>query len=125
VDGVPLSKHLRRPEAIWADVIERLPELANVNREVARQVLHDLKYAGYVARQHVEVDRQARLAQKRIPDGFRYESIEQLRAEAREKFMRIRPRDLSQASRISGITPADLALLMVHLEGKRRPAKAR
>jgi tRNA uridine 5-carboxymethylaminomethyl modification enzyme len=125
VDGVPLSKHLRRPAADWADAIKQLPELARVPREVARQVLHDLKYAGYVARQHVEVDRQARLAQKRIPDGFRYESIEQLRAEAREKFMRVRPRDLSQASRISGITPADLALLMVHLEGKRRSAKAR
>jgi tRNA uridine 5-carboxymethylaminomethyl modification enzyme len=125
INGVSLAKHLRRPEAAWSDAAEQLPELASVDGEVARQVLHDLKYAGYVARQHVEVDRQARLAQKRIPDSFRYESIEQLRAEAREKFMRVRPRDLSQASRISGITPADLALLMVHLEGKRRPAKAR
>jgi tRNA uridine 5-carboxymethylaminomethyl modification enzyme len=66
-----------------------------------------------------------RLARKRIPDGFRFDSIDQLRAEAREKLSRIRPRDLAQASRISGITPADLALLMVHLDGKKRTAKAR
>jgi tRNA uridine 5-carboxymethylaminomethyl modification enzyme len=84
-----------------------------------------LKYVGYVARQQVEVDRQSRLAEKRIPDGFKYELIKQLRTEAREKLMRIRPGDLSQASRISGITPADLALVMVHLEGKRQTAKAR
>jgi tRNA uridine 5-carboxymethylaminomethyl modification enzyme len=88
-----------------------------------QQLLSDLKYAGYIARQQVEVDRQSRLAQKRIPDSFSYEALPQLRAEAREKLTRVRPRNLSQASRISGITPADVALLMVHLEGKRRPAK--
>jgi tRNA uridine 5-carboxymethylaminomethyl modification enzyme len=88
-------------------------------------VIYDLKYAGYVSRQQIEVDRQSRLAEKRIPESFSYESISQLRAEAREKLTRIRPRNLSQASRISGITPADLALLMVHLDGNRRPASAR
>jgi tRNA uridine 5-carboxymethylaminomethyl modification enzyme len=88
-------------------------------------VLNDVKYAGYIARQQVEVDRQSRLARKRIPDSFAYESIDQLRAEAREKLLRVRPSNLAQASRISGITPADLALLMVHLDGKRRPAKVR
>ncbi len=82
---------------------------------MARQVLSDLKYAGYVARQQVEIDRQTRLAEKRIPDSFNYESLAQLRAEAREKLCRVRPRNLSQASRISGITPADIALVMVHL----------
>ncbi|MCI0333844.1 MAG: tRNA uridine-5-carboxymethylaminomethyl(34) synthesis enzyme MnmG [Planctomycetes bacterium] len=125
IDGVPLSKLLRRPEATWSDAVARLPELATVDRGVVQQVLCDLKYAGYVARQHAEVERQSRLARKRIPDGFRYDTIDQLRAEAREKLTRIRPRDLAQASRISGITPADLALVMVHLDGRRRPAKAR
>jgi tRNA uridine 5-carboxymethylaminomethyl modification enzyme len=121
VDGVQLSKYLRRPEVEWSDVVARLPELADVTPEVAYQVMCDLKYAGYVARQQTEVDRQQRLAAKRIPTSFDYNRLEQLRAEAREKLTRIRPSNLAQASRISGITPADIALVMVHLEG-RRPA---
>jgi tRNA uridine 5-carboxymethylaminomethyl modification enzyme len=75
-----------------------------------------------VARQQTEVDRQARLAEKRIPESFSYDGIAQLRAEAREKLSRVRPRNLSQASRISGITPADVALLIVHLDGKGKVA---
>jgi tRNA uridine 5-carboxymethylaminomethyl modification enzyme len=119
VDGSQLTKHLRRPEAEWSTVIARLPELANVNAEVASQVLCDVKYAGYVARQQTEVDRQNRLSAKRIPASFDYGRLEHLRAEAREKFVRVRPANLAQASRISGITPADIALIMVHLDGKR------
>jgi tRNA uridine 5-carboxymethylaminomethyl modification enzyme len=122
VDGAQLTKHLRRPEAQWADVVARLPELADVDQEVAAQVLCDVKYAGYVARQGTEVDRQRRLAAKRIPDSFDYARLDQLRAEAREKFCRVRPINLAQAGRISGITPADVALVMVHLEGKRSAA---
>jgi tRNA uridine 5-carboxymethylaminomethyl modification enzyme len=125
IETVPMTRYLRRAEADWNDAVARIPELAEVDREVARQVLWDLKYAGYVARQQVEVDRQSRLAQKRIPDGFRYETIAQLRTEAREKLSRIRPRDLSQASRISGITPADVALLMVHMDGKGKKERLR
>ena len=77
----------------------------------------DVKYAGYVARQEIEVQRQRRLASKRIPVGFDYARIVHLRAEAREKLGRIRPTNLAQAGRVSGITPADIALVMVHLEG--------
>jgi tRNA uridine 5-carboxymethylaminomethyl modification enzyme len=119
VDGAQLTKYLRRPEADWGTVVSRLPELASVSTEVAAQVLCDVKYAGYVARQQVEVDRQKRLSAKRIPASFDYGRLEHLRAEAREKFARVRPTNLAQASRISGITPADIALVMVHLEGKR------
>jgi tRNA uridine 5-carboxymethylaminomethyl modification enzyme len=125
VDRGQLSKLLRRPESTWQDVVARLPELAAVEPDVAQQVIHDLKYAGYVARQQTEVDRQSRLAEKRIPDTFRYDGIIQLRAEAREKLSRVRPRNLSQASRISGITPADVALLIVHLDGKGKVAAPR
>jgi tRNA uridine 5-carboxymethylaminomethyl modification enzyme len=117
-DGVQLSKYVRRPDVQWSDAVARAPELAAVNPEVVHQVLCDLRYEGYIARQQTDVDRQARLAQKRIPTAFNYDDLAQLRAEAREKLSRIRPRDLSQASRISGITPADIALLMVHL-GRR------
>ncbi|WP_428305286.1 tRNA uridine-5-carboxymethylaminomethyl(34) synthesis enzyme MnmG [Lacipirellula sp.] len=117
-EGQSLARRLRRPEVEWPDIVARLPELAATSEDVASQVLVDLKYAGYVARQEVEVERQRRLAAKRIPASFDYGRISQLRAEAREKLGRIRPVDLSQASRVSGITPADIALVMVHLEGK-------
>lgn len=117
MNGAPLTRVLCRPESSWSDAVQRLPQLAEVEPAVVQQVLIDLKYAGYAARQQAEIDRQARLAQKRIPASFRYDAITQLRAEAREKLARIQPRNIAQASRISGITPADVALLMVHLEG--------
>jgi len=123
IDGAQLTKHLRRPDAQWTDIVARLPELANVNQEVAAQVLCDVKYAGYVARQQTEVDRQKRLSAKRIPASFDYSRLAQLRAEAREKLSRVQPVNLAQASRISGITPADIALVMVHLGGKRSAAR--
>jgi tRNA uridine 5-carboxymethylaminomethyl modification enzyme len=116
--GIQLSKYLRRPEASWSDAVARLPELESVSCDVVHQILCDLRYEGYVARQQCEIDRQARLAEKRIPSMFDFERVTQLRAEARQKLSRIRPRDLSQASRISGITPADIALLIVHLGRK-------
>jgi tRNA uridine 5-carboxymethylaminomethyl modification enzyme len=119
-DGVSLEQLLRRPEIEWAEVAGQLPELGEVAQELADQVSFDVKYAGYVARQEAEVERQRRLAAKRIPVNFDYGRITHLRAEAREKLDRIRPADLSQAGRVSGITPADVALVMVHLEGKRR-----
>jgi tRNA uridine 5-carboxymethylaminomethyl modification enzyme len=125
IDGASLSKFLRRPEATWQDIVQRIPELAAVEPQVAQQVVHDAKYAGYVARQQIEIDRQARLAEKRIPESFSYESIVHLRAEAREKLIRVRPRNLSQASRISGITPADIALVIVHLDGRGKVATTR
>jgi tRNA uridine 5-carboxymethylaminomethyl modification enzyme len=116
--GLSLAQLLRRPETEWSDLIRLLPELSETAPDAVAQVVCDIKYAGYIARQHVDVERQRRLAAKRIPAGFDYGRIIHLRAEAREKLGRIRPVDLSQASRVSGITPADIALLMVHLEGK-------
>ncbi|MFV2066856.1 MAG: tRNA uridine-5-carboxymethylaminomethyl(34) synthesis enzyme MnmG [Pirellulales bacterium] len=113
---VTLTKFLKRSEAQWSDVVARLPQLEQVTPDVRRQVCFDIKYAGYVARQQIQIDRQRRLAGKRIPASFNYLRLDQLRAEAREKLDKIRPRDLDQASRISGITPADLALLLVYLE---------
>jgi tRNA uridine 5-carboxymethylaminomethyl modification enzyme len=113
----PLARLLRRTEAEWSDMVARLPELASVSADVAEQVASDAKYAGYIARQELAVARQRRLAEKRIPDGFDFAAITQLRAEAREKLCKVQPRSLAQAGRISGITPADLALLVVHLGG--------
>ena len=118
-----LEQILRRPETTWDGVIQSrgdLPDLQNVSAEVAQQVVYDVKYAGYVYRQRQQVERQRRLADKRIPDEFDYGVIRHLRSEALEKLTRIRPITLAQASRISGITPADVALVLAHLEGRSR-----
>lgn len=115
-DGAPLDKYLRRPEIAWHDVCQIHPELSAFDVEIAEQVTYDIKYAGYVARQDIDVARQKRLSEKRIPDGFDYAGIKHLRVEAREKLLRVRPVTLDQAGRISGITPADLALLMAYLK---------
>lgn len=116
-DGVTLAKYLRRAGVEWSDACAILPALAQFSAEAASQVACDTRYAGYVERQQMEVERQHRLAEKRIPDRFDYASLGQLRIEAREKLEKVRPASLSQASRISGITPADIALLMVYLKG--------
>ncbi len=118
--GVPMSQFLRRNEASWDQLCEALPLLADFPDDVVQQVTYDIKYAGYVDRQQREVARQQQLAGKRIPSSFNYETIRPLRAEAKEKLTRVRPVTLDQASRISGITPADIALLLVHLENPAR-----
>jgi tRNA uridine 5-carboxymethylaminomethyl modification enzyme len=114
-----LLRLLRRPETSWTDAVAKAPALAAVSREAALQVEYDVKYAGYVARQEIDVARQRRLGEKRIPRGFNFAGIAQLRTEAREKLARIQLSSLSQATRISGITPADIALLLCYLDGKR------
>jgi tRNA uridine 5-carboxymethylaminomethyl modification enzyme len=119
---VPLALLLRRPETRWEDLVERLPQLESVSPGVADQVTCDVKYAGYLDRQDLEIARQRRLADKRIPTQLDYHQLPHLRAEARERLSRIRPRNLAQAGRISGITPADVALLVAHLEGRRPPS---
>jgi tRNA uridine 5-carboxymethylaminomethyl modification enzyme len=113
---VTLAKYLRRPETSWEQVVEQLPELGRFPADVAEQVLIDTKYSGYVARQQQQIERQRRMSERRIPDQFDYGQINHLRQEAREKLSRIRPLSLGQASRISGITPADVALLLAHLQ---------
>jgi tRNA uridine 5-carboxymethylaminomethyl modification enzyme len=100
---------LRRPEARIEEVRPGLP------RAVAEQVEIELKYEGYIQRQAHEVAKFRRLENTAIPEKFSYARIKHLRFEAREKLERIRPASLGQASRIAGVTPADLQLLMIHL----------
>jgi tRNA uridine 5-carboxymethylaminomethyl modification enzyme len=120
---ITLDKLLRRPEITWDELATQFPELATsdgvpVPPEVARQVEYDTKYAGYLVRQDADVARVQRLQAKRIPEWIDYALISHLRTEAREKLAQIRPVSLAQASRISGITPADVAILLVHLDGR-------
>lgn len=118
IDGVPLDKYLRRPEVEWEHLSAYLAELSSVDEEVSEQLVFDAKYSGYLARQEQQVDRQRRLSDKRIPESLDFGRIRHLRHEAREKLSRIRPISIAQASRISGITPADVALLLAHLTDK-------
>jgi tRNA uridine 5-carboxymethylaminomethyl modification enzyme len=117
-EGTPLAQWLKRPEIQWEQLAAWAPPLGRFPREVAEQVTYDVKYAGYIAREEAEIARQQKLADFRIPPAFDFAAVRHLRAEAREKLSRVRPDSLAQAGRISGITPADMALLAVHLGGR-------
>ena len=115
-----LQRLLKRTETQWSELVEHLPELSRVTEEIRQQVIYDIKYAGYVTRQQATVEKHKRLATKRIPDHFDYQGLVHLRKEAKEKLTRFRPVSLDQAQRISGITPADIAMVMLHLEGRAK-----
>ena len=118
VGQATLTKYLRRPETTWDEITTHLPELNDLPEDVVQQVVYDVKYSGYIARQQMEIDRQSRLAEKQIPDDFDYDAIGHLRTEARQKLSLIRPTTIAQASRISGITPADMALVTAYLQNR-------
>ena len=108
-----LAQLLRRPEIIYADLPSTNPSLSAA---VILQVEVTIKYSGYIARQADEIARFQNLEDKQIPAGFDYATVPSLRNEARQKFMQIRPVTLGQASRISGVSPADISILMVWLK---------
>lgn len=116
VDSVNGIKHLRRSEVSWEEMCQLAPPLRLFESEVVDQVIWDVRYEGYIHRQQFQIDRQQRMAGKRIPYEFDYDTIRGLRTEARQKLQKIRPANLDQASRISGMTPADLALVLAHIE---------
>lgn len=124
VQGATLDEWLRRPEVSWADLAAMHPDVAacSISERAKQQVSIEAKYAGYIRRQTAEIERQARVQDLRIPEHFDFQAVPQLRAEARQKFTAVRPRNLGQASRISGITPADLAVLMLYLKEPQRIA---
>jgi tRNA uridine 5-carboxymethylaminomethyl modification enzyme len=119
VEGISLLKLLKRTQTQWDELVAALPELGNLPADVQQQVIYDVKYAGYVVRQQATVEKHKRLAKKKIPDHFDYQSLSHLRMEAKEKLTRFRPTSIDQAQRISGITPADIAMVMLHLEKKK------
>ena len=108
-----LAQILSRPETRYRDLPGARPDL---DPEVIHQVEVEIKYAGYIERQKAEVLRFKSLEDKGIPDDFDYSSIPSLRLEARQKLSTIRPRTLGQAARISGVSPADVAILAVWLK---------
>jgi tRNA uridine 5-carboxymethylaminomethyl modification enzyme len=88
----------------------------------AEQVALEAKYSGYIRRQQSHIDRQEQVSAIAIPETFDYYAVPQLRAEAKQKFSRIQPRNLGQAGRISGITPADIAILTLYVREPSRLA---
>jgi len=114
IEQVRLDQLLRRPDfsvgLLPADLLH------DFTSAVWEQVETDFKYEGYIQRQEVSIARAERAESKSIPDRLDYENVRGLRVEARQKFSKIRPATLGQAGRISGITPADIALLTIHLE---------
>lgn len=116
VGGESLWQVLCRPPTTWDDLRALLPSMEEAEPDAIDQVTIEAKYGGYIERQTQEVERFQRLEHKAIPAQLDYDSIPQMRAEARETLSRVRPRSLGQAGRISGINPTDLATLLVHLK---------
>ena len=113
--GVSLADLLRRPQIGYADLAPFDLERPALPRAVTEQAEIRLKYAGYIDRQLRQVAEFQRLEERPLPDGLDFENIACLRLEARQKLQAIRPKNLGQASRISGVSPADVAALMVYL----------
>ena len=115
-DGASLEQILRRPGMSYASLPGRNDTL---DPEIARQVEVDVKYQGYIDREIEQVERAERLEGRRIPGWIDYDKIKALRFETREKLKKIRPDNLGQASRVSGVTPADVSILDIWIRKKR------
>jgi tRNA uridine 5-carboxymethylaminomethyl modification enzyme len=118
---ISIAQLLRRPEICFSDLIFFHPELDRVPLSVGLQAEVEIKYSGYVQRQIESVERFKKMEKVHIPNDLDYSSVRGLSREVREKLGRIRPRSLGQAARISGMTPAAISLLSVHLK-KRKSA---
>jgi len=112
-DGDLLIQLLRRPEVSYSDLPSRNDGLPS---DITDQVEITVKYAGYISRQEIEVEKFKNLEKKQIPSGFDYVRVPSLRTEARQKLIKIRPATVGQASRISGVSPSDISLILVWLK---------
>ena len=114
--GATLSQLLRIPEVTFLDLCGMHPDISSIAPDISDAVEIEIKYGGYLERQQRQIDQFQRMESQRVPEHFSYTGLRGLRHESIEKFERVRPRTLGQASRIPGITAADLSLLMVHLK---------
>lgn len=120
LQGKTLVEHLKRPDVDGAAMVRAFPELAEfvAESDVWARALVEIKYAGYVARQARAIERFRELEERAIPTGIAYENVPHLRREAAEALQRVRPRNLGQAARVSGIHPSDVSVLMVYLKSR-------
>ncbi len=117
--GTSLAELIRRPELSYEAVELIDKDRKPLSPEVIEQVNINLKYEGYIKRQLKQVEQFKKMEKKRIPDDLNYDDVYSLRIEARQKLKQIRPHSVGQASRISGVSPADISVLLVYLEQLR------
>ncbi|CAM3305603.1 tRNA uridine-5-carboxymethylaminomethyl(34) synthesis enzyme MnmG [Nosocomiicoccus ampullae] len=115
-DGILARDLLRRPEMTYSDILNILEEESHLTPEEEEQIEIQIKYDGYIKKSLTQVDKMKRMEQKRIPDNIDYDAIHSLATEARDKLKEVRPLDIAQASRISGVNPADISILLVYIE---------
>ncbi|MEK5161298.1 tRNA uridine-5-carboxymethylaminomethyl(34) synthesis enzyme MnmG [Paenibacillus sp. FSL R5-0527] len=123
-DGSNLLTILRRPEVTYAHIGSLSPSDLDLDEEMQEQVEIQIKYAGYIEKQLLHVDKLQKMEKKKIPENINYEDVQGLATEARQKLAKIRPISIGQASRISGVTPADISILLVYLEHYNRVTAA-
>ncbi len=119
--GVTLADLLRRPELKYGD-LTHFTELPDLSKAVTEQVEINVKYAGYLSRQEAAIERFERMEKKLLPVDFPYGELKGLSREAATRLSEVRPSSVGQASRVSGVTPADISVLLVHLEQMQRRA---
>jgi len=118
--AIKASELLRRPQVTYSALAAFDPERPPIHPHVAEQVEIEIKYEGYLKKQQAQVEQMQRLETAALPDDIDYSSIRGLRLEAAEKLSRIRPANLGQASRISGVSPADISVLIISMHRRRR-----
>lgn len=116
LSGIHASELLKRPEITYEALAEIDAERPHLSKEVCDQVEISIKYEGYIARQEDQARQFKKLENQKLPSDINYEQIDGLRLEARQKLNDVRPVSLGQASRISGVSPADLSVLMIYLK---------
>ena len=117
--GITLSELVRRPELDYLKLAELDKDRPNLPLDVQEQVNIEIKYEGYIKRQLQQVAQFKKLEGKRLPEEFDYSQIKSLRREAVQKLNRIQPATIGQASRISGVSPADISVLLVHFTKRK------
>jgi len=120
-NAIELATLLRRPEITYAFIEQLFPSPVPLTDEIKEQVEIQVKYAGYIEKQLLQVEKMRKVEMKKIPDWVDYQKISGLSIEAREKLNKIQPLNIGQASRISGVSPADISILLIYIEqGKKR-----
>ena len=118
--GISMATLLRRPQLSYKDLAPFDKERPELSKDITEQVEISVKYAGYIDRQLSQVKEFSKMENRRLPPNMDYEAVPALRTEARQKLSKIRPENFGQASRISGVSPADIAALMVYTELHRQ-----
>ena len=120
-DAVTAKEFLRRPEVSYQDVVAFIgPAAEDLDDKIIELIETEIKYEGYISKAMDQVAKMKRMEEKRIPANIDWDDIDSIATEARQKFKLINPETIGQASRISGVNPADISILMVYLEGKNR-----